>query len=105
MVKLDAMENPYSLPDDLRGELAKVLTGVAVNRYPVPNPRKLREALARRMNVPQSMELLLGNGSDELIQILTLALARPGAVLIYPAPSVGRSPSDPTFFATQGGPH
>jgi histidinol-phosphate aminotransferase len=37
--------------------------------------------------VPQGMELLLGNGSDDLIQIVTLALARPGAVMMYPAPT------------------
>jgi len=104
MVKLDAMENPYSLPDDLRGELAKVLTGVAVNRYPAPNPQKLREALARRMNVPQGMELLLGNGSDELIQIVTLALARPGAVMMYPSPSFVMYSMNATFFGMKGVP-
>jgi histidinol-phosphate aminotransferase len=37
--------------------------------------------------VPQGMELLLGNGSDDLLQIVTLALARPGAVMMYPAPT------------------
>ena len=87
MVKLDAMENPYTLPEDLRRELAAVLAGVEVNRYPVPNPQKLREALARRMNVPPGMEILLGNGSDELIQILITALARPGAAMMYPSPT------------------
>jgi len=33
------------------------------------------------------MELLLGNGSDDLIQIITLAVARPGTTMMYPAPS------------------
>ena len=87
MVKLDAMENPYALPEDLRRELAAVLARVELNRYPVPNPQKLREALARRMSVPPGMEILLGNGSDELIQILITALARPGAVVMYPSPT------------------
>jgi histidinol-phosphate aminotransferase len=87
MVKLDAMENPYTLPQALRAELAGALARVDVNRYPTPSPRKLREALARRMGVPAGMELLLGNGSDELIQMLITALARPGAALMYPAPT------------------
>jgi histidinol-phosphate aminotransferase len=87
MVKLDAMENPYTLPEALRLELAAVLARVEVNRYPTPSPQKLREAIARRMDVPQGMEVLLGNGSDELIQIVTTALARPGAAMMFPSPT------------------
>lgn len=87
MVKLDAMENPYPLPPAMRRELAEVLSRVDLNRYPEPSGRKLRELLARRMGVPQGMELLLGNGSDDLIQIVSLALARPGAVMMYPVPT------------------
>lgn len=87
MVKLDAMENPYALPEALRRELAGVLARVELNRYPTPSPQKLRAAIARRMGVPPGMEILLGNGSDELIQILITALARPGAALMYPSPT------------------
>ena len=74
MVKLDAMENPYPLPDALRRQLGEVLAGVAMNRYPTPTPQKLLDALARRMDVPHGMRLLLGNGSDELLQIVITAL-------------------------------
>jgi histidinol-phosphate aminotransferase len=87
MVKLDAMENPYPLPEALRRQLAEVLSRVALNRYPEPNPRKLRELIRRKMRVPAGMEILLGNGSDDLIQILALALARPGATMMYPSPT------------------
>jgi histidinol-phosphate aminotransferase len=87
MVKLDAMENPYALPPGLRRELAERLAAVALNRYPEPNSRALRELLMRAMRVPAGMDLLLGNGSDDLIQIITLALARPGAALMYPTPT------------------
>jgi len=87
MVKLDAMENPYALPEDLRNELAAVLSRVELNRYPSPNPRELREAIARRMGVPRGMEVLLGNGSDELIAMVITALARPGAAAMYPSPT------------------
>jgi histidinol-phosphate aminotransferase len=87
MVKLDAMENPYPLPPALRRELAEVLSRVELNRYPEPTGRNLRGLIARKMNVPQGMELLLGNGSDDLIQIVSLALARPGAVAMYPSPT------------------
>jgi histidinol-phosphate aminotransferase len=86
MVKLDAMENPYTLPEDLRRELAAVLARVEVNRYP-SSPQKLLDVLARRMHVPPGMKLLAGNGSDELIQIMITALARPGATMLYPSPT------------------
>src|SRR5438874_10011078 len=79
MVKLDAMENPYPLPENLRRELAQVLSRVDLNRYPDPGAPRLKELLARKMNVPKGMELLLGNGSDDLIQVITMALAKPGA--------------------------
>ena len=87
MVKLDAMENPYPLPGPLREELARVLALAELNRYPEPSGRRLRELIARKMQVPAGMELLLGNGSDDLIQIASLALARPGAVMMYPVPT------------------
>jgi histidinol-phosphate aminotransferase len=97
MVKLDAMENPYPLPDALRRELAEVLSRVALNRYPEPNPRALRELIKRKMRVPAGMEVLLGNGSDDLIQVLTLAFARPGAALMYPSPTFVMYSMNATF--------
>jgi histidinol-phosphate aminotransferase len=87
MVKLDAMENPYRLPEALRRKLAARLAEAEINRYPDPGGGQLRELLARRMGVPAGMELLLGNGSDDLIQIVTYTLARPGAVMMVPEPT------------------
>jgi histidinol-phosphate aminotransferase len=104
MVKLDAMENPYALPLALRKELAEVLSRVDLNRYPDPGAKKLREALARKMRVPQGMELLLGNGSDDLIQIVTLALAKPGAVMMYPSPTFVMYSMNATFSGMRAAP-
>jgi len=87
MVKLDAMENPYPLPAELRRELGEALARVDLNRYPDPTGRKLRALIARKMGVPPGMEILLGNGSDDLIQIVTFAMARPGAAMMFPAPT------------------
>ncbi|MCD6041176.1 MAG: histidinol-phosphate transaminase, partial [Burkholderiales bacterium] len=42
MVKLDAMENPYVLPERLRRELAEALSRVDLNRYPDPAAPELR---------------------------------------------------------------
>ena len=98
MVKLDAMENPYSLPETTRRELAEVLSKVELNRYPDPAAPKLRELIRRKMRVPAGMELLLGNGSDDLIQVITLSLAKPGAVMMYPGPTFVMYAMNATFF-------
>lgn len=86
-VKLDAMENPYRLPEALARAMGERLAEVAVNRYPDPAAPQLRRRLREAMGIPDSLGILLGNGSDEIIQIVTLALARPGAVVLAPEPS------------------
>jgi histidinol-phosphate aminotransferase len=102
LVKLDAMENPYPLPPALRRELAEVLSRVALNRYPDPTARRLRALIGRKMNVPQGMELLLGNGSDDLIQIVSLALARTGAAAMYPSPTFVMYSMNAVFTGMKG---
>ena len=87
MVKLDAMENPYRLPAELARAMGERLAGVAINRYPDPTAPKLRQRLREAMAIAGSLEIVLGNGSDELLQIISLALARPGAVVLAPEPS------------------
>lgn len=87
LIKLDAMENPYGLPADLRAEIAGLAADASLNRYPDPAAATLRARLREAMSVPAGMEVLLGNGSDELIQILALAVNRPGAVLMGVEPS------------------
>jgi len=87
LIKLDAMENPYSLPEDLRAELARRLAAVALNRYPAPAYRALKSAIAQRLEVPAGAALVLGNGSDELITLLSVLTARPGACVLSAWPS------------------
>ena len=87
MIKLDAMENPFPLPDAVRGRLGAALSHVAVNRYPDIAAGRVKQALLRAFAIPDSVGLMLGNGSDELIQLITSALARPGAAMLAPDPS------------------
>ena len=86
-IKLDAMENPYLLPPALRGEIADAVASAAINRYPDPGATSLKEKIRAVTDLPQGMEVLLGNGSDELIQLLALAVNKPGAVLLSVEPS------------------
>jgi histidinol-phosphate aminotransferase len=87
MVKLDAMENPYLLPQALRDELARLVADAEINRYPDAAAHRLKSAIARVTGLPAGMDVLLGNGSDEIIQLLALAVAKPGAVLLSVEPS------------------
>jgi histidinol-phosphate aminotransferase len=87
MIKLDAMENPYSLPLDLCEEIGSVAAEAAINRYPDASAPALKEKIRSVAGVPDGMEVLLGNGSDEIIQMLALAAAKPGAVMLGLEPS------------------
>jgi histidinol-phosphate aminotransferase len=87
MIKLDAMENPYSLPETLQEEIAQLVTTISANRYPDSNSVSLKSSLRETIEIPMGMDIMLGNGSDEIIQIIALALARPGAVLMSVEPA------------------
>ena len=86
-VKLDAMENPYRLPEKLREKVGRLIAGVAINRYPDPAAPELKRRLRDTMRIPADAGILLGNGSDEIITIVAQTLARPGAVMLCPEPS------------------
>jgi len=86
LIKLDAMENPYAWPDALRSEWAELARTLDVNRYPHPQAPALKEQLRVAMGVPEGAELLLGNGSDEIIQMIALALAGPERTVLTVEP-------------------
>ena len=86
MVKVDTMENPFQLPEPLRRALGERLAQVALNRYPAERGDVLRAALAAHAGMPEGCDIMLGNGSDELISMLALACDIPGATVLAPLP-------------------
>ena len=93
-IKLDAMENPYELPQALREELAQRLADAVLNRYPVPSYATLKGKIRDNLGVPAGYDVILGNGSDEIISILATACARQSlddkggrAVILAPTPA------------------
>jgi histidinol-phosphate aminotransferase len=86
LIKLDAMENPYPLPPGLMQQLGNRLGRTPLNRYPLSDPKGFKDRLARAMGVPEGMQVMLGNGSDELIHLVIQACARPDAVVLAPWP-------------------
>jgi histidinol-phosphate aminotransferase len=86
MVKLDAMENPHRLPPELQAELGQRLGALALNRYPGERVNELRAALAAHADMPAGFDIMLGNGSDELISLIAMACDVPGAAILAPVP-------------------
>jgi len=86
MVKLDAMENPFSLPPELQKQLGERLGALALNRYPGHRINVLRSELAKYVRMPEGFDIMLGNGSDELITLLSVACDVPGASILAPLP-------------------
>ena len=74
LIKLDAMENPYSWPEDLIGEWLQALEAVPLNRYPDAEAGALKSSLRAYLSLSSATGILLGNGSDELIQMICLAV-------------------------------
>ncbi len=86
-IRLDAMESPYTWPAYLKGEWAEEMQKISLNRYPDPESTDLKAKLRHVFNVPAATEMMLGNGSDELIQIINMALKIPGRKVLAPVPS------------------
>ncbi|QPF75458.1 histidinol-phosphate transaminase [Roseateles sp. DAIF2] len=87
LIKLDTMENPFRLSEELQRRLGERLGRVAINRYPAERTQDLARALAAHAGMPAGCAITLGNGSDEIITMLTMAVSRPGAKILSPLPS------------------
>ncbi|MCK4402071.1 histidinol-phosphate transaminase [bacterium] len=88
-VKLDANENPFDFPMQLKEIILKDLFKHLFNRYPDPDASLLKELLAEEIKVDED-KITLGNGSDELIQSLTLAFGSKSSLVFYPSFSMYR---------------
>jgi histidinol-phosphate aminotransferase len=77
-VKLDANESPYGFKEAL-----KVLKSIKTNRYPDPEARFLKKIVSRDFRI-KTENILLGNGSDELIYYLITTFGGP---VLYPIPT------------------
>jgi histidinol-phosphate aminotransferase len=86
LIKLDAMENPYTWPGEIKRAWLDELWHIDLNRYPDAGAGVLKERLREVMAIPPSVPILLGNGSDEIIQILVMAMAQQGSIFLAPEP-------------------
>lgn len=82
LIKLDAMENPYPLAPQLQAALGQRLAQLAINRYPGAETETLKQALTVHYQAPAGYEVILGNGSDELITLLALTVLKTAPALL-----------------------
>jgi histidinol-phosphate aminotransferase len=86
-IKLDAMENPFIWPPEMKAEWADIAANTDVNRYPDPEASGVKSLLKQALPIPEAASVVLGNGSDELIQLLAMLVGKPGAKIYSPMPS------------------
>jgi histidinol-phosphate aminotransferase len=89
-VKLASNENPFPPPPAVLETLRKALAGL--HRYPDGSGYYLRQALAKKHGV-SAEAIVLGNGSNELIELLARTFVRPGEEVVIPHPSFVVYPS------------
>jgi len=82
-IKLDAMENPFLLPEAVRREIAEVVRKTPINLYPDPSAKEVKKSIASFWKMRPEL-MILGNGSDELIQAIILAFGGP---VLVPVPT------------------
>ena len=85
-IKLHANENSFPLPPEILKQFEDVFKSTELNRYPDPDCGSLKQTIAKRLNVAPE-NLAIGNGSDELIQILLQVFCDPGETVGFPDPT------------------
>ena len=83
MINLDLNESPFDLMAEVKDEIASRIKRLNYNRYPQRDA--LEENLSRLYDISPD-NILVGNGSDELIQLIALVYGRKGKCVI-PTPT------------------
>ncbi|HSD99968.1 MAG TPA: aminotransferase class I/II-fold pyridoxal phosphate-dependent enzyme, partial [Burkholderiales bacterium] len=80
IVKLASNENPRGVSPLARRAIEAALPELA--RYPDGNGFELKQALGRRLGIPQE-RIVLGNGSNDVLEMAARAFLAPGLAAIY----------------------
>jgi histidinol-phosphate aminotransferase len=84
-IKLNTNENPYP-PSPLVAERLRAACGDDLRLYPDPEARGVRDRLAALFGVAPD-QVMVGNGSDELLNLIVRSVAGPGDAVVYPYPT------------------
>ncbi len=85
-IKLSSNENSFGLPEWLKNKIGEEIKKIPFQRYPDPTSSELKDVIADFYGV-KPKNLVLGNGSDELIQLLTMVVGEYSQPVMYPVPT------------------
>ncbi|HTK75223.1 MAG TPA: histidinol-phosphate transaminase [Gemmataceae bacterium] len=85
-IKLNTNENPYPPSPRVFEAIRAALTGDRLRKYPDPLGTDFRRIAANVLGVEPDM-ILIGNGSDDILTILTRAFVPEGGLIVSPTPS------------------
>jgi len=85
-IKLNQNENPYDFPEDLKQEVFRRAGAIPWSRYPEFVPDSLQEKLGVASGWPKE-GVLVGNGSNELLQAALMVLVGPRTRVAFPSPT------------------
>ncbi|WP_297889397.1 histidinol-phosphate transaminase [Sulfurihydrogenibium sp.] len=91
-VKLSSNESPFDLSDRLKNRIKEEIVKINFQRYPDPHAKELKEALSGFISDEEKIEitpenLVLGNGSDEIIHLLITVIGDLKKPVMYPVPT------------------
>lgn len=85
-IKMDNNERPANLPEEVRQKVLEVLSGVQFHRYPDMTTKGLRTKIAAAYGATPN-QVLIGNGSSQLLEAMCYAFGGAGRSIVYPVPS------------------
>ncbi|HWR07702.1 histidinol-phosphate transaminase [Sporomusa sp.] len=84
--RLDANERPTDLPPAVKAKVIERLRALPFNRYPEISAQSLKAVIAADFGLTAS-NVLIGNGSSEILEALCYAYGGAGRSIVYPSPS------------------
>ena len=85
IIKLNSNENPYP-PSSAVSEVLRNFDLEWLRRYPNPFAEEFRKAVSEALKVPADW-IIVGNGSDEVLNLVIRACVEPGRKVVYPTPT------------------
>jgi len=85
-IKLDCNENPFQFNDEIINDIKKIASEQNYNIYPDSSAYLLRKDIANYIEKDVA-NIMIGNGSDELLLMLILAFGGPGKEVIFSVPT------------------
>jgi histidinol-phosphate aminotransferase len=85
IIKLNSNENPYP-PSPAVMETLRNFNWEWLRKYPNPFATEFRNAISQALDVPGDW-IIVGNGSDEVLNLVIRACAEPGRKVVYPTPT------------------